>query len=70
MKFLKLLGYNKDELQKKVSCFHIRNMLDAERRILPVETISEYLFVGSINTYTSILPPEGSLFPRKIRQGS
>lgn len=25
MKFLKLLGYSKDELQKKVSCFPIRN---------------------------------------------
>lgn len=24
MKFLKLLGYSKDELQKKVSCFDIR----------------------------------------------
>lgn len=44
MKFLKLLGYNKGELQKKVSCFHIRNVLDAEKRILPVETVSEYLF--------------------------
>lgn len=48
VKFLKLLGYSKDEFQKKVSCFHIRNVHDSEKRILSAETISEY-FLGFIN---------------------